>query len=275
MKFSTVKLQIMKIDGKVAWITGASSGIGAALAAELFDNGATVILSARSVAKLEGIKARFDVISPGRCIVIPCDVTSKSSVREALEKVNQQAGKVDILINNAGVSQRSYALDTSLEVDRELFEVNFFGAVAVTKGIVPLMVKQGSGHIVVISSMAGKYGFRMRSAYSASKHALQGYFETLRAELHQDNVQVTIVCPGRVKTDISVHSLMGDGQTYGKMDKGQEQGVPAEKCARIIVRAIEHNRKEIFIGKRELLLLIIKRVYPPLYYKIVSSASPT
>ncbi len=258
MDFSTVKLQIMKIEGKVAWITGASSGIGEALAAELFNRGATVILSARSAAKLEEIKARFDEKSPGRCIVVPCDVTKMSSVKEAIDQVKKLAGRVDILVNNAGVSQRSYALNTSLEVDRELFEVNFFGAVAVTKGIAPLMVSQGSGHIVVISSMAGKYGFRMRSAYSASKHALQGYFETLRAELYQDNVQVTIVCPGRIKTDISVHSLMGDGQTYGKMDKGQAQGVPVEKCARIIVRGIEHNRKEIFIGKRELLLLIIK-----------------
>ncbi len=275
MNFSTVKLQTMKIEGKVAWITGASSGIGAALAAELFNRGATVILSARSAAKLEEIKARLDEKAPGRCIVVPCDVTSKSSVKEAIDQVKQLAGHVDILINNAGVSQRSYALDTSLEVDRELFEVNFFGAVAVTKGIAPGMVSQGAGHIVVISSMAGKYGFRMRSAYSASKHALQGYFETLRAELYQDNIQVTIVCPGRIKTDISVHSLMGDGQTYGKMDKGQAQGVPVEKCAYIIARAIEHNRKEIFIGKRELLLLVIKRVCPPLYYRIVRSASPT
>jgi dehydrogenase/reductase SDR family protein 7B len=274
MNFSTVKLQTMKVEGKVAWITGASSGIGAALASELFNRGAIVILSARSAAKLEEIKARFDEKTPGRCIVVPCDVTSKSSVQEAIDRVKQLAGRVDILINNAGVSQRSYALNTSLEVDRELFEVNFFGAVAVTKGIAPAMVSQGSGHIVVISSMAGN-GFRMRSAYSASKHALQGYFETLRAELYQDNVQVTIVCPGRIKTDISVHSLMGDGQTYGKMDKGQAQGVPVEKCARIIVRGIEHNRKEIFIGKIELLLLIIKRVCPPLYYKIVSHASPT
>jgi dehydrogenase/reductase SDR family member 7B len=265
----------MKIEGKIAWITGASSGIGAALAAELFNRGATVLLSARSAEKLEEIKAGLDKKAPGRCIVIPCDVTSRNSVQEALEQVRLLAGRVDILINNAGVSQRSYALNTTLEVDRELFEVNFFGAVAVTKGIAPLMVSQGSGHIVVISSMAGKYGFRMRSAYSASKHALQGYFETLRAELHQDNIEVTIVCPGRIKTDISVHSLMGDGQTYGKMDKGQAQGVPVEKCAKIIVRAIEHNRKEIFIGKRELLLLIIKRVCPPLYYKIVSTASPT
>jgi dehydrogenase/reductase SDR family protein 7B len=265
----------MKIEGKIAWITGASSGIGAALAAELFHRGATVILSARSSSKLEELKAHLDQKAKGRCFVVPCDVTSKFSVQEATELVKQLTGRVDILINNAGVSQRSYALDTAIEVTRELFEVNFFGAVAVTKGIAPLMVHQGSGHIVVISSMAGKYGFRMRSAYSASKHALQGYFETLRAELFQDNVQVTIVCPGRVKTDISIHSLVGDGQTYGKMDKGQLQGVPVEKCARIIIRAIEHNRREIFIGKRELLLLIIKRICPPLYYKIVSSASPT
>jgi dehydrogenase/reductase SDR family protein 7B len=275
MNFSTVKIQTMKIEGKVAWITGASSGIGAALATALFDRGATVILSARSAVKLEEIKVRFDEKVPGRCLVIPCDVTNKSSVQEAIDQVKHLAGRVDILINNAGVSQRSYALNTSLEVDRELFEVNFFGAVAVTKGIAPLMVTQGSGHIVVISSMAGKYGFRMRSSYSASKHALQGYFETLRAELYRDNIQVTIVCPGRIKTDISVHSLMGDGQTYGKMDKGQAQGVPVEKCAKIIVRAIEHNRKEIFIGKRELLLLIIKRVCPPMFYKIVNQASPT
>jgi dehydrogenase/reductase SDR family member 7B len=275
MNFSTVNLPTMKISGKVAWITGASSGIGAALAAELFDRGATVLLSARSVEKLEAIKASFDERAPGRCLVIPCDVTSNSSVQEAINQVKKLAGRVDILVNNAGVSQRSYALNTSLEVDRELFEVNFFGAVAVTKGIAPLMISQGSGHIVVISSMAGKYGFRMRSAYSASKHALQGYFETLRAELYQDKIQVTIVCPGRIKTDISVHSLMGDGKTYGIMDKGQALGVPVEKCARIIVRAIEHNRKEIFIGKRELLLLIIKRVCPPLYYRIVSHTSPT
>jgi dehydrogenase/reductase SDR family protein 7B len=265
----------MKIEGKIAWITGASSGIGAALAPELFDRGATVILSARSASKLLEIKARLDQKAPGRCIVVPFDVTSRISVQEACEQVKQLTGRVDILINNAGVSQRSYALSTSIEVDRALFEVNFFGAVTVTKGIAPLMVSQGSGHIVVISSMAGKYGFRMRSAYSASKHALQGYFETLRAELFHDHVQVTIVCPGRIKTDISIHSLTGDGKTYGKMDKGQEQGVSVEKCARIIVRAIEHNRKEIFIGKRELLLLIIKRICPPLYYRIVSSASPT
>jgi short-subunit dehydrogenase len=202
-------------------------------------------------------------------------VTSPVSISQAVEKVKQLAGRVDVLVNNAGVSQRSFALDTELKVDRAIFEVNFFGTITLTKGILPWMIEQGGGHVVVISSMAGKYGFRMRSAYSASKHALHGFFETLRAELYDRNVQVTLVCPGRVRTNITLNCLTGNGELYGKMDKGQEDGVPVERCARIIARAIEHNRKEVFIGKPELLLLSIKRVCAPLYYWITRKASPT
>jgi len=265
----------MKVKDKIVWITGASSGIGEALADVLFKRGSTLILSARNAARLIEIKTRLDEIAPGRCFTVPCDVTLKKSVEQAVEAVKQLAGNVDILINNAGVSQRSYALDTDLQVDRDLFEVNFFGAVAVTKGILPWMISGGGGHIVVISSMAGKYGFRMRSTYSASKHALHGFFETLRAELHDKNVKVTMVVPGRIKTDISVHSLTGNGTTYGKMDKGQANGVPVNTCARIIIRAIESNRKEVFIGRLELFLLTMKRICPPIYYWIVNRASPT
>jgi len=265
----------MKVQGKIVWITGASMGIGEALANEMFSRGATLVLSARSVEKLANIKARFDQIDSSRCFIVPCDVTSAGSIGQAIEKVRQLAGHVDILVNNAGVSQRSYALDTELKVDRAIFEVNYFGVVTLTKGILPWMISNGGGHVVVISSMAGKYGFRMRSAYSASKHALHGFFETLRAELEGRNVKVTLVCPGRIKTDISVNSLTGDGSLYGKMDKGQENGVPVGKCARIIARAIEHNRKEVFIGVPELFLLSIKRVCTPLYYWITQKASPT
>ncbi len=136
------------------------------------------------------------------------------------------------------------------------------------------MISTGGGHVVVISSMAGKYGFRMRSAYAASKHALQGFFETLRAELHDKNVQVTMICPGRVKTDISIHSLTGNGKMHGKMDGGQANGVSVEKCARIIIRSIKWNRKEVFIGGPNF-LLAIKRLCPYLYYRIVNRASPT
>jgi dehydrogenase/reductase SDR family protein 7B len=258
----------MKIQGKIVWITGASSGIGEALAEELFIQGATVILSARNLNKLNVIKTRFDSKEPGRCFVVVCDVTKQSDIDEAVDKVIQLVERIDILVNNAGVSQRSFALETAISVDRELFEVNFFGAIAITKGILPWMISLGGGHIVVISSMAGKYGFRMRSAYSASKHALHGFFETLRAELHDKQVKVTLVCPGRIKTEISIHSLKGDGNTYGKMDEGQAHGVPVEKCARIIVRAIKNNRKEVFIGGAELFLLAVKRICPPFYYWI-------
>jgi short-subunit dehydrogenase len=265
----------MNIEGKTVWITGASSGIGEALAEELIAGGATVILSARSTGKMEAIKVRLDRTLKGRCFVVQCDVTQDDSIRQAADKVKQLVSRLDILINNAGLSQRAYAMDTSLQVDRELFEVNYFGAVAVTKCILPWMISQGGGHIAVISSMAGKYGFRMRSAYSASKHALQGFFETLRAELHNNNIRITLICPGRVKTDISIHSLTGDGKLYGKMDEGQARGVPVAKCARIIIRAITRNRKEVFIGRAELILLVVKRLCPPLYYRIVNHASPT
>jgi dehydrogenase/reductase SDR family protein 7B len=255
----------MKIQGKTVWITGASSGIGEALATELFSQGAKVFLSARNSDKLNSLKARLDAEEKGRCYVIPCDVTRSSDIEEASRKVNELTGGVDILVNNAGVSQRSFAMDTTLQVDRNIFEVNFFGAVAITKAVLPKMISRGGGHIVVISSMAGKYGFRMRSAYSASKHALQGFFETLRAELHDQHVEVTLICPGRIKTDISVNSLKGDGKKYGIMDAGQANGVPVESCARIIAQAIRNNRKEVFIGTRERFLLMIKRICPPLY----------
>jgi short-subunit dehydrogenase len=265
----------MKIENRVVWITGASSGIGEALAFEFFRQGADVILSARNVSKLNGIKDRIDAMAAGRCHVIPCDVTDTSSVQQAVLLVKKVYGRLDILVNNAGMSQRAYALDTSIEVDRALFEVNFFGAVSVSKSILPFMIAGGGGHIVVVSSMAGKYGFRMRTAYAASKHALHGFFETLRAELHDKNVGVTMICPGRVQTDISINSITGNGQKYGKMDAGQAHGVPVEKCARLIVKAVRCNRKEVFIGRPETFLLVVKRVCPALYYFIVNRVSPT
>jgi dehydrogenase/reductase SDR family member 7B len=265
----------MKIEGKTAWITGASSGIGEALAEELFNGGATVILSARNVTRLNALKTRLDAIGSGRCHVVPCDLTKMQEIEQSADKIKQLVSRLDILVNNAGVSQRSYALETDIAVDRELLEVNFFSAVAVTKLILPWMISTGGGQVVVISSMAGKFGFRMRSAYAASKHALHGFFETLRAEVHDKHVGVTMICPGRVKTDISINSLTGNGKQYGIMDQGQAHGVPVEKCARIIVRAIRNDRKEVFIGSPELLLLVIKRICPPLYYWIVNHASPT
>jgi short-subunit dehydrogenase len=265
----------MKIQGRTAWITGASAGIGAALSRELFHRGATLILSARNINRLNELKNELDTIDKGRCFVIPCDVSRPDDIKQAALKLKELVPRLDILVNNAGVSQRSYALDTTIDIDRALMEVNFFGAVGITKAILPWMAANGGGHIVVISSIAGKFGFRMRTAYSASKHALNGYFESLRAELHDKKVNITIICPGRIKTDISLNSLTGDGKRYGKMDKGQANGVPVEKSVRIIAGAIEKNRKEVFIGMPERFLLMVKRTCPPLFYWIVNRASPT
>ncbi|HLO60787.1 MAG TPA: SDR family oxidoreductase [Bacteroidales bacterium] len=265
----------MNFQGKTVWITGGSAGIGKALAEELFSRGAVLILSARNTEKLQALKNDFNSKDPGRCHIIPCDITDPSQIDNAAALVMKTVPKLDILINNAGVSQRSYVMDTSIETERKLFELNYFGAVGVTKAILPFMINKGGGNIVVISSMAGKFGFRMRSTYSASKHALQGYFETLRAELSDKNVNVLLVCPGRIKTDISVNSLKGDGSKYGVMDAGQAKGVSVERCASIIVNALKRNRKEVFIGTAERFLLIIKRTIPSLYYWIASHASPT
>jgi len=264
----------MTFNGKSVWITGASSGIGEALAGEFFARGARLIISARNVQKLEEIKKGFDAVESGRCIVVACDVTNSASINEAVNEVKKQIPKLDILVNNAGVSQRATALETGIDVVRQLFEVNFFGTIAITKAVLPWMIEKGGGHIAVISSMAGKFGFRMRSAYSAAKHALQGYFETLRAEMHDKNVRVTIICPGRVQTNISLNSFTGDGRLYGKMDKGQANGVSVTRCARIIAQAVSNNRKEVFIGGPELFLLVVKRACPALYYWIANRASP-
>lgn len=265
----------MGFEGRTVWITGASSGIGKALAQEFFRRGAAVVLSARSVDKLRALKDALDRDAPGRCIVVPCDVTDPGSVDRAAESVRSEVRRLDILVNNAGVSQRSRALETAPGVERALFEVNFFGAAAVTRSVLPWMIESGGGRIVVIGSMAGKFGFPMRSSYCASKHALQGYFETLRAELWGTGVGVTLVCPGRVRTDISIHSLTGDGSVHGRMDPGQEHGMPVERCARIIAEAVRRGRREILIGAPERLLYLFRRLCPPLFYGLVERLRPT
>ncbi len=266
----------MDVRNKVIWITGASSGIGEALADELFNRGAILILSGRNKVRLNEKKAAFDAGStPGRCHTVPFDMSKPGEIQDAAEYVKHIVSRVDILINNAGVSQRSYAYETSVEVDRQLFETNFFGPVALTKAVLPWMLEKGGGFIIVMSSMAGKYGFKMRTGYSATKHALNGFFESLRAELHDRNIRVMIICPGRINTPLPMRALTGDGSPHGIMDKGQLNGVPVKKCARIICRAIRHNRKEVFIGRGETFLLVIKRAFPPLYYFLVNRISPT
>ena len=154
-------------------------------------------------------------------------------------------------------------------------EINYFGTVALTKAVLPVMQKQQSGHIVAISSIAGKFGFYLRSAYSASKHALQGFFESLLLEEEKNNIKVTIAYPGKINTDISMSALNSKGETHGKMDHNQETGMPVEVCVSKLIRAIEKNKKSVLIGNKEIKAVTIKRYFPGLFWKIIRKQSAT
>jgi dehydrogenase/reductase SDR family member 7B len=258
-----------KFKEKIVWITGASSGIGKELAYGFAKEGAFPVLTARNKEKLEEVKIQCLKYTP-KCWVHPFDLSETSNMDRLVKSVLRQTKRIDLLINNAGRSQRSLAKDTPLEIDRKIMELNFFSAVALTKLVLPQMLKNQTGHIVVISSITGKFGFPSRTAYSASKHALQGFFESLRAELISHKIPVTIVSPGRIKTSISLNAITANGEPYNKMDDGQAEGMTATLCANRIINAIEKNRKEVIIGQKEIFMVYIRRFIPFLYHKIVT-----
>lgn len=257
------------LKDKVVWITGASSGIGEALAYALAKQGAHLVLTARNKEKLEKVKSQC-LLSTSKCTVQALDLSKIEAIEGTVQSVIAQTGRIDVLINNAGRSQRSLAKDTPLSNDRSIMELNFFSPVALTKAVLPYMLKNKAGHIVVVSSISGKFGFPWRTAYAASKHAVQGFFESLRAELHDSNIKVTIVSPGRIKTDISLHALTESGQAYNIMDDGQANGMPASKCATKIINAIKKDKKDVLIGNAEVAMVYIRRFLPAIYYKLVS-----
>ncbi len=255
------------MTGKIVWITGASSGIGEALVYACVNAGARVVASARRMGELERVKTACGALSD-MVTVLPLDVSRPETFETAVSQVLALLGRIDILINNAGASQRSFARETGLEVDRRVMEVNYFGQIALTKAVLPSMLVQGSGHFVVMSSLTGKFGFPKRSAYAAAKHALQGFFETLYLEERAQGIRVTIVNPGGIRTAISLHALTSDGGEFGKMDPLQEQGMSPEKCAALILQAVNGQRFEVAIGNpREKMALWLKRFFPRLLHR--------
>ncbi|MFY0644843.1 MAG: SDR family oxidoreductase [Bacteroidia bacterium] len=252
------------MSNKTIWITGAGSGIGKALVHAYAESGNSIILSGRNSETLE--EAAAEVANKDcstYCLVL--NVSIEEKIAPAVASMIEKYGKIDLLINNAGISQRSLVKDTSNEVGKVIMDVNFFGTVHLTKAILPHMLNSNSGDIVVISSAAGKFGFTRRSYYSASKHALHGFFDALSIELHQTNLNVLLVCPGRIQTKLSVSALTGDGSTFNKNDHRLEGGISAEKCANIIKRAITKRKKEIYLGGQEVLMIYIKRFIPALF----------
>jgi short-subunit dehydrogenase len=253
----------MDFQGRRVWITGASSGIGEALALAFHGAGAKLILSARREDELKRVQTACGG-EPGTR-VLPMDVTNAQELPEKMRQALGMFSGIDVLVLNAGITQRSRTRETDESVYRRLMEVNFFGPEAMARAVLPSMLAQKNGHIVVISSVAGKFGVPMRSGYSATKFALHGFFEALRAEEERNGVHVTMVCPGYIRTEISLSALRGDGRKHAKMDSELAHGMPAEECARQILRGIARRKREIVVAApREKALVYIKRFFPDL-----------
>lgn len=258
---------------KVIWITGASSGIGKALASQWSSKGARLVLSARNIEALKILKESLP--NSEKHIVLPLDLAESERFEDLAAEVNQKMGGIDILVNNGGMSQRSEAHETPLEVDRRIMEVNYFGNIALTKAVLPYFREQKSGHFVVISSIAGKFGFFLRSAYSASKHALHGFYESLMLEEEKNQIRVTIACPGKINTNISVNALNKSGKKHGELDHNQATGMSAEECARQLIKAVSKGKREVLIGNREIKAVTLKRLLPNVFWKVIRKQSAT
>ena len=265
---------MQSIENTVWWITGASSGIGKGVAQFVLKAGAKVILSSRNEQKLLEV-AQETKVSEDNFLILPMDLEDMSNIEELTNKVIQKFSRIDYLINNGGISQRSLVNETSIDIDRRIMETNFFGSVILTKAVLPIMIKQQSGHICSVTSIVGKFGFPLRSAYSASKQALHGFFESLRAENVSNNIKVSMIIPGRVNTSISNNALDKEGQKHGSLDDGQANSMDIDTASKIIVKGILRSKKEILVGGKELMMVHIRRWLPALYYHLSSKISAT
>lgn len=255
------------LKNKVVWVTGATSGIGEGLVYALAEQGAKLVISARRKDELQRVA---DKCNGTEIFILPLDLTNQSNFEEKTNEAITKYGKIDILINNGGISQRSLAKDTLLEVDKNIMEINYFGTIALTKAVLPQFLKQGYGMFVVITSTVGKIGTPYRSGYSASKHALHGFFDSLRAEVHDNNINVLLVCPGFIQTNISVNALTGTGEKLGTMDKATAEGLTPKECARQIIEGILANKQEIIVGGfKERSGIIIKRLFPSFFSVLI------
>ncbi|XP_013385313.1 dehydrogenase/reductase SDR family member 7 [Lingula anatina] len=257
------------LQEKVVWITGASSGLGEYLAYELAAVGCKLVLSARNENELERVKKACIAngkVTESSVMVLPLDVTDYSMHAGAVGKVLQVFERIDVLVNNAGRSQRALFADVDLEVDKALFEVNVFGPIALTREVLPHMIANKSGHIVVTSSITGKFGTPICSSYCATKHAMQGYCNSLRAEVHADNIKVTVVNPGPVKSNIlraaataNVGEVLGP-DACASLDMVR---MPTERCAHLMAVAIANQSSEVWISTHPVLFYAYLAQYCP------------
>ena len=253
--------------GKTVWITGASSGIGEALAIEISKYGANLVLSARREDVLNSVAENC---GSANTLIVPLDVTQEEQIADATKTVLDRFGKVDLLINNAGISQRSLAVDTQMDTYRKIFEVDVFGQIALTKAVLPSMIEQGSGHIAVTASVAGKMGVPFRTGYCGAKHAVMGFYDALRAEVDHHGIHVSTIVPGFIQTAISENAVSGDGSKFGGADRDISGGMEADECASVIIHGLSKRKPEIPVGKgMEMHALWIKRFFPNFLFKLM------
>ncbi|GMM94140.1 SDR family NAD(P)-dependent oxidoreductase [Qipengyuania sp. MTN3-11] len=232
------------MSDQTVWITGASSGIGAALAREWAGRGARIVMSARDEERLRQVADDLET----ETLVLPFDVRDEAAMRAATGEAIGWHG-VDVFVANAGISQRSAAVDTAMQVYRDIIEIDLTAQIAATQALLPHMVERGSGRLLFISSIAGKVGVPMRTAYCAAKFGLIGYADALRAELSQSGIGVHVVCPGSVATNVSRNALAADGTPRGRSDKVIDNGIAADEAAKRIVDAVELNSREIIVAE--------------------------
>ncbi len=254
---------------------GASSGIGEALALKFDQLESKVILSSRRENELERIKELS--LHPENIKILPLDLLDSASFKEKTEQAFSLFGTIDYVFINGGTSSRGYVSDTVMEVHQRIMDLNYFSYVGLTREILPFFKKQGNGHFVVTSSVMGKIGSLCRSAYAASKHALHGFYDCLRAEVAEDNIRVTILTPGYIITNISLYTLTADGSPNRKESKNIDSGLPAGMAADQIIKAVGKNKNEAFIGKKfraEHFSLYLMRFFPDVLHKVVRKFKP-
>lgn len=257
-------------DTKTVWITGASSGIGKELAIQLSAKNAQLILSGRNEASLEEVKNLCS--NPANIKLLTLDLEQTNQLDAKAQEAIACFGQLDVLINNAGISQRSKAKETNEAVFDKIMSINFYGSLKLSQAVLPHFIARNEGHFVTLSSVAGFAGLPYRTAYCASKHALEGYFASLRTELWKTNINILIVRPGAVNTNIAKNSLTEKGEKFNSSDKVIDNGQAPETVAKIIIQGIESKKRVLFIGAlKEKIFYYINRFYPRLGFHLVKN----
>lgn len=263
----------VNVTGKVVLITGANSGLGKACVKVFHSAGCKVILAGRNLEELKKVQKDLPPSQDRNAdsAVLQLDLSDLHSMKSKVAEAAAIFGRIDILVNNAGISYRGCIEDTTLDVDQSLMTVNYFGQVALTKAILPYMLETGGGHIVAVSTLQGRFSIPYRSAYSASKHALQAFFDCLRSEVSDRNIKVCVISPGYIQTSLSRNALTGSGSKYGVMDSTTAKGLPPEKVAKMILHAVQHNKSEIIPASLlHRFIICLRALFPNFYFKVMA-----